>query len=79
VSSTIAGCGTERWGFDSSARTDWLGEGSPQTIDLLDEAALRSPSSRNIDPWEFTFVEDREPLPEDELKRQKVRLNRCGE
>ena len=28
-------------------------------LNLLKEAALRSPSSRNIDPWEFVFVEDR--------------------
>jgi nitroreductase len=27
-------------------------------IELLKEAALRSPSSRNIDPWEFIFVMD---------------------
>ncbi len=34
----------------------------PAKLDLLKEAALRSPSSRNIDPWEFVFVEDRELL-----------------
>ena len=34
----------------------------PEKVDLLKEAALRSPSSRNIDPWEFIFVEDRELL-----------------
>jgi nitroreductase len=28
-------------------------------LGLLKEAVLRSPSSRNIDPWEFIFVEDR--------------------
>ena len=31
-------------------------------IELLKEAALRSPSSRNIDPWEFVFVTDQELL-----------------
>jgi nitroreductase len=31
-------------------------------IDLLKEALLRSPSSRNIDPWEFIVVTDRELL-----------------
>lgn len=34
----------------------------PEKVDLLKEAALRSPSSRNIDPWEFIFVDDREVL-----------------
>lgn len=34
----------------------------PQKIELLKEAALRSPSSRNIDPWEFIFVDQRELL-----------------
>ena len=34
----------------------------PEKVDLLREAALRSPSSRNIDPWEFIFVDDRELL-----------------
>lgn len=33
-----------------------------QKIDLLKEAALRAPSSRNIDPWEFIFVDDRTTL-----------------
>ncbi len=31
-----------------------------EKIEILKEAALRSPSSRNFDPWEFIFVEDRE-------------------
>ena len=31
----------------------------PEKIELLKEAALRSPSSRNFDPWEFLFVDDR--------------------
>jgi nitroreductase len=34
----------------------------PQKMELLKEAALRSPSSRNFDPWEFIFVEDRDLL-----------------
>jgi nitroreductase len=34
----------------------------PEKIDILKEACLRSPSSRNIDPWEFIFVDDRERL-----------------
>jgi nitroreductase len=31
----------------------------PATIDLLKEAALRSPSSRDIKPWRFFFIQDR--------------------
>ena len=34
----------------------------PEIIELLKEAVLRSPSSRNFDPWEFIFVDDRELL-----------------
>ena len=34
----------------------------PEKIDILKEAVLRSPSSRNFDPWEFIFVDDRELL-----------------
>jgi len=34
----------------------------PQKIEILKEAALRSPTSRNIDPWEFVFVDQRELL-----------------
>lgn len=34
----------------------------PEKVDILKEAILRSPSSRNIDPWEFMFVDDRELL-----------------
>jgi len=34
----------------------------PEKVELLKEAILRSPSSRNIDPWEFIFVEDRDLL-----------------
>jgi nitroreductase len=31
----------------------------PEKLELLKEAVLRSPSSRNLDPWEFIFVDDR--------------------
>lgn len=34
----------------------------PQKLDILKEAVLRAPSSRNIDPWEFVFVDQRELL-----------------
>ena len=34
----------------------------PEKIEILKEAALRAPSSRNIDPWEFIFVDDQEIL-----------------
>jgi nitroreductase len=34
----------------------------PQKLAVLKEAVLRSPSSRNIDPWEFIFVDDRRLL-----------------
>ncbi len=34
----------------------------PETIDLLKEAALRSPTSRDIKPWQFLFITDRELL-----------------
>lgn len=30
----------------------------PEKMDLLKEAALRSPSSKNINPWEFVFIDD---------------------
>lgn len=35
---------------------------APETIDLLVEALLRSPSSRGINPWEFVVVDDRDLL-----------------
>ncbi len=35
---------------------------APETIELLIEALLRSPSSRGINPWEFVVVDDRELL-----------------
>lgn len=31
----------------------------PEKLELLKEAVLRAPSSRNLDSWEFIFVEDR--------------------
>jgi nitroreductase len=34
----------------------------PEKLELLKEAVLRSPSSRNLDPWEFIFVDDRQLL-----------------
>jgi nitroreductase len=34
----------------------------PEKLELLKEAVLRSPSSRNLDPWEFIFVDDRRLL-----------------
>jgi nitroreductase len=37
---------------------------SPELLDQLKEAALRAPSSRGLDPWEFIFVTDRDLLTE---------------
>lgn len=34
----------------------------PEKLALLKEAVLRSPSSRNLDSWEFIFVDDCESL-----------------
>ena len=34
----------------------------PEKMEMLKEAVLRSPSSRNLDPWEFLFVTDRTVL-----------------
>ncbi|MGM0619642.1 MAG: nitroreductase family protein [Bacteroidota bacterium] len=31
-----------------------------EKLDILKEAVLRSPSSKNINPWEFIFVDDKE-------------------
>jgi nitroreductase len=33
-----------------------------EKVELLKEAVLRSPSSRNLDPWSFVFVDDKELL-----------------
>ncbi|MFV0591917.1 MAG: nitroreductase family protein [Draconibacterium sp.] len=30
----------------------------PEKLEILKEAVLRSPSSKNINPWEFIFVDD---------------------
>ena len=35
---------------------------APETIEVLVEAALRAPSSRSINPWEFILVDDPELL-----------------
>lgn len=35
---------------------------APETIEILIEAALRAPSSRGINPWEFVLVDDPELL-----------------
>jgi len=40
-----------------------------EKIELLKEAALRSPSSRGINPWRFLFVTDKTKL--EELSRAK--------
>ena len=34
----------------------------PEKIELLKEAALRAPSSRGVNPWEFIFITDRSLL-----------------
>ena len=34
----------------------------PEKIEILKEAILRSPTSRNINPWEFIFIEDKDLL-----------------
>ena len=42
---------------------------SPEMVELLVEAALRAPSSRGINPWEFLVVDD--PALLGELSRAK--------
>lgn len=44
---------------------------SPEIIAQLQEAVLRAPSSRGLDPWEFVFVTDNELL--DQLSTAKPR------
>ncbi len=39
-------------------------------IEILKEALLRSPSSRNIQPWQFYFVEERELLEKLSLSKE---------
>ncbi len=34
----------------------------PDKLNILKEALLRSPSSKNINPWEFIFVDDKDCL-----------------
>lgn len=41
----------------------------PEIVDLLKEAALRSPSSRDIKPWRFVFITDKAVL--EKLSRSK--------
>jgi nitroreductase len=41
----------------------------PEKIELLKEAALRSPTSRGINPWRFVFITDKAKL--EELSRAK--------
>ena len=43
---------------------------SSQAQDLLIEALLRSPSSRNINPWEFVVVDDRDLLAKLSLSKE---------
>ncbi|WP_167610625.1 nitroreductase family protein [Maribellus sediminis] len=40
-----------------------------EKLEILKEAALRSPSSKNINPWEFLFVDDPELIAD--LKKCK--------
>lgn len=47
-----------------SVRSYTKEEISPETLALLQEAILRSPSSRGRDPWEFIFVTDKTLLQE---------------
>jgi nitroreductase len=41
----------------------------PEKIEALVEAALRAPSSRGINPWEFVVIQDRQML--EQLSRSK--------
>lgn len=43
---------------------------NPDTIELLIEAALRAPSSRGINPWEFILADDPEMLKQLSLAKQ---------
>ncbi|MEI6846769.1 MAG: nitroreductase family protein [Chlorobiaceae bacterium] len=43
---------------------------SPEDIEILVEAALRSPSSRGINPWHFILVDDPELLIKLSLAKQ---------
>ncbi len=46
----------------------------PDQMELLVETLLRAPSSRNINPWEFILVDDRELL----LKLSKAKQHGSG-
>lgn len=39
----------------------------PEKMKLIEEALLRSPSSKNINPWEFVFVDDANLIHQIEL------------
>lgn len=45
---------------------------APETTETIIEAALRAPSSRGINPWEFILVDDPEIL----LKLSKAKQHR---
>lgn len=47
-----------------------------EVVDILKEAALRSPSSRGINPWRFFFITDKSLL--EELSRAKEQGKRAG-
>ncbi|MDH7600476.1 MAG: nitroreductase family protein, partial [Sedimentisphaerales bacterium] len=36
----------------------------PEKLAIIKEAAVRAPSSRNLNPWHFIFVDDRDLLRE---------------
>lgn len=42
----------------------------PEKIKLLEEALLRSPSSKNINPWKFIFIEDSNLIKQIELLKE---------
>ena len=60
----------------------------PQKMERLKEAALRAPSSRGVNPWEFIKVESmiaighpaesKPPHPKEELQNDKLHLNQFG-
>ena len=41
----------------------------PEMIELLKEAVLRAPTSRNKRPWEFVFIDDRQMLKQLSLSK----------
>lgn len=51
-----------------------------EKIELLKEAALRAPSSRNLNPWEFIFITDQELLKKmaEAKKHGSEFLAECG-